>query len=66
MNYITIATINGEKFKNVETFARTVDKAEKIAMMILKSQYVGEIVIIRTLTMKDYNDLLRKLKIIKE
>ena len=66
MNYITIATINGEKFKNVETFARTVDKAGKIAMMILKSQYVGEIEIIRTLTMKDYNDLLRKLKIIKE
>lgn len=66
MNYITIATINGEKFKNVETFAKSVDRAEKIAMMILKSQYVGEVEIIRTLTMKDYNDLLRKLKIIKE
>lgn len=62
MRYISIATINGEMFRNVETSARTKDKAEKIAEIILKGKYVGTIQIIKTEEKAKWEKLVKSLK----
>ena len=58
LTYITIATIDGEKFKNIETEANSEDEAESKAMERLKKNYVGEIDIIRTVEIKKWQKLL--------
>ena len=58
LTYITIATIDGEKFKNIETEAKNKDEAERKAMERLKKKYVGEIDIIRTVEMTKWRKLL--------
>ena len=60
LTYITIATIDGEKFKNVTTEAINEDKAESKAMELLKKKYVGEIDIIRTEEMTKWQKLLKQ------
>ena len=58
LRFITIATIDGEKFKNIETEASNEDEAERKAMERLKKKYVGEIDIIRTVEMTKWRKLL--------
>ena len=62
MRYITIATIDGKMFRNMETSAKDVDRAETIATILLKNKYVGEIEIIRTVEKSAWNNLIKKLK----
>ena len=60
MRYITIATIDGEKFKNAETEADNVDEAERKAIKILQKNYIGEINIIRTEELTAWHELLKR------
>ena len=62
MRYITIATIDGKMFRNMETSARDVDRAETIATILLKNKYVGEIEIIRTVEKSAWQKMIKNLK----
>ena len=62
MRYITIATIDGKMFRNMETSAKDVDRAELIAKTLLKNKYVGEIEIIRTVEKSAWQKMIKKLK----
>ena len=62
MRYITIATIDGKMFRNMETSAKDVDRAELIAKVLLKNKYVGEIEIIRTVEKSAWQKMIKKLK----
>ena len=62
MRYITIATIEGKMFRNMETSAKDVDRAETIATILLKNKYVGEIEIIRTVEKSAWQKMVKKLK----
>ena len=62
MRYITIATIDGKMFRNMETYAKDVDRAETIATILLKNKYVGEIEIIRTVEKSAWQKMIKKLK----
>ena len=62
MRYITIATIDGKMFRNMETSAKDVDRAETIAKTLLKNKYVGEIEIIRTVEKSAWQKMIKKLK----
>lgn len=62
MRYITIATIDGKMFRNMETSAKDVDRAETIATILLKNKYVGEIEIIRTVEKSAWQKMIKKLK----
>lgn len=62
MRYITIATIDGKMFRNMETSARDIDRAEQIATILLKNKYVGEIEIIRTVEKSAWQKMVKNLK----
>ena len=62
MRYITIATIDGKMFRNMETSAKDVDRAETIATILLKNKYVGEIEIIRTVEKSAWQKMVKNLK----
>ena len=62
MKYITIATIDGKMFRNMETSARDIDRAETIAKVLLKNKYVGEIEIIRTVEKSAWQKMVKNLK----
>ena len=62
MRYITIATIDGKMFRNMETSAKDVDRAETIATILLKNKYVGEIEIIRTVEKSAWQKMIKNLK----
>ena len=62
MRYITIATIDGKMFRNMETSAKDVDRAETIATILLKNKYVGEIEIIRTVEKSAWQKMTKNLK----
>ena len=62
MKFVTIATIDGKMFRNMETSAKDVDRAETIATILLKNKYVGEIEIIRTVEKSAWNKLIKNLK----
>lgn len=62
MRYITIATIDGKMFRNMETSAKDVDRAETIATILLKNKYVGEIEIIRTVEKSAWQKIVKNLK----
>lgn len=62
MRYITIATIDGKMFRNMETSAKDVDRAETIATILLKNKYVGEIKIIRTVEKSAWQKMIKNLK----
>ena len=62
MKFITIATIDGKMFRNMETSAKDVDKAETIATILLKNKYVGEIEIIRTVEKSAWQKMIKNLK----
>ena len=62
MRYITIATIDGKMFRNMETSARDIDRAETIATILLKNKYVGEIEIIRTVEKSAWQKMVKNLK----
>jgi hypothetical protein len=62
MRYITIATIDGKMFRNMETSAKDVDRAETIATILLKNKYVGEIEIIRTVEKSAWKKMVKNLK----
>ena len=62
MRYITIATIDGKMFRNMETSAKDVDRAETIATILLKNKYVGEIEIIRTVEKSAWQKMIKSLK----
>ena len=62
MRYITIATIDGKMFRNMEISAKDVDRAETIATILLKNKYVGEIEIIRTVEKSAWQKMIKNLK----
>ena len=62
MKFITIATIDGKMFRNMETSARDIDRAETIATVLLKNKYVGEIEIIRTVEKSAWQKMIKNLK----
>ena len=62
MKFVTIATIDGKMFRNMETSAKDIDRAETIATILLKNKYVGEIEIIRTVEKSAWNKLIKNLK----
>ena len=62
MRYITIVTIDGKMFRNMETSAKDVDRAETIATILLKNKYVGEIEIIRTVEKSAWQKMIKNLK----
>ena len=62
MRYITIATIDGKMFRNMETSAKDVERAELIAKTLLKNKYVGEIEIIRTVEKSAWQKMIKNLK----
>lgn len=62
MKFITIATIDGKMFRNMETSAKDVDRAETIATILLKNKYVGEIEIIRTVEKSAWQKMVKNLK----
>lgn len=62
MKFVTIATIDGKMFRNMETSAKDVDRAETIATILLKNKYVGEIEIIRTVEKSAWQKMVKKLK----
>ena len=62
MKFVTIATIEGKMFRNMETSAKDVDRAELIAKTLLKNKYVGEIEIIRTVEKSAWQKMIKKLK----
>ena len=62
MKFITIATIDGKMFRNMETSAKDVDRAETIATILLKNKYVGEIEIIRTVEKSAWKKMVKNLK----
>ena len=62
MKFVTIATIDGKMFRNMETSARDIDRAETIATILLKNKYVGEIEIIRTVEKSAWQKMIKKLK----
>lgn len=62
MRYITIATIDGKMFRNMETSAKDVDRAETIATILLKNKYVGEVEIIRTVEKSAWQKMIKSLK----
>ena len=62
MRYITIATIDGKMFRNMEISAKDVDRAETIAKTLLKNKYVGEIEIIRRVQKSPWQKMIKKLK----
>lgn len=62
MKFITIATIDGKMFRNMETSAKDVDRAETIATILLKNKYVGEIEIIRTVEKSAWQKMVKSLK----
>ena len=62
MKFITIATIDGKMFRNMETSPKDVDRAERIATILLKNKYVGEIEIIRTVEKSAWQKMIKKLK----
>lgn len=62
MRYITIATIDGKMFRNMETSARNIDRAETIATILLKNKYVGEVEIIRTVEKSAWQKMIKNLK----
>jgi len=62
MKFITIATIDGKMFRNMETSAKDVDRAEQIATILLKNKYVGEIEIIRTVEKSAWQKMIKNLK----
>lgn len=62
MKFITIATIDGKTFRNMETSAKDVDRAETIATILLKNKYVGEIEIIRTVEKSAWQKMVKNLK----
>ena len=62
MKFVTIATIDGKMFRNMETSAKDVDRAELIAKTLLKNKYVGEIEIIRTVEKSAWQKMIKKLK----
>ena len=62
MRYITIATIDGKMFRNMEPSAKDVDRAELIATILLKNKYVGEIEIIRTEEKSAWQKMVKNLK----
>lgn len=62
MKFITIATIDGKMFRNMETSARDIDRAETIATILLKNKYVGEIEIIRTVEKSAWQKMIKNLK----
>lgn len=62
MKFVTIATIDGKMFRNMETSAKDIDRAETIATILLKNKYVGEIEIIRTVEKSAWNELIKRLK----
>ena len=62
MKFVTIATIDGKMFRNMETSAKDVDRAETIATILLKNKYVGEIEIIRTVEKSAWKKMVKNLK----
>ena len=62
MKFVTIATIDGKMFRNMETSAKDIDKAETIATILLKNKYVGEIEIIRTVEKSAWQKMIKNLK----
>ena len=62
MKFVTIATIDGKMFRNMETSAKDVDRAEQIATILLKNKYVGEIEIIRTVEKSAWQKKVKNLK----
>ena len=62
MKFVTIATIDGKMFSNMETSAKDVDRAETIATILLKNKYVGEIEIIRTVEKSAWQKMIKNLK----
>ena len=62
MKFVTIATIDGKMFRNMETSARDIDRAELIAKTLLKNKYVGEIEIIRTVEKSAWQKMIKNLK----
>lgn len=62
MKFVTIATIDGKMFRNMETSAKDVDRAETIATILLKNKYVGEIEIIRTVEKSAWQKMIKSLK----
>lgn len=62
MKFVTIATIDGKMFRNMETSAKDVDRAETIATILLKNKYVGEIEIIRTVEKSAWQKMVKNLK----
>ena len=62
MRYITIATIDGKMFRNMETSEKDVDRAETIATILLKNKYVGEIEIIRTVEKSAWQKMIENVK----
>ena len=62
MKFVTIATIDGKMFRNMETSAKDVDRAETIATILLKNKYVGEIEIIRTVEKSAWQKMIKNLK----
>ena len=63
MKFVTIATIDGKMFRNMETSARDIDRAETIAKVLLKNKYVGEIEIIRTVEKSAWQKMVKNLKL---
>ena len=62
MRFVTIVTIDGKMFRNMETSARDIDRAETIATILLKNKYVGEIEIIRTVEKSAWQKMIKNLK----
>ena len=62
MKFVIIATIDGKMFRNMETSAKDVDRAETIATILLKNKYVGEIEIIRTVEKSAWQKMIKNLK----
>ena len=62
MRYITVATIDSEKFKNAEVFARNKQQAEKKAEAVLRKKYIGDIAIVRTEKKTVWNNMVNEIR----
>ena len=65
MRYITVATIDSEKFKNVEVSARSKRQAEIKAKAVLCKKYIGDIAIVRTEKTTVWNSMVNEVRKIK-
>ena len=65
MRYITVATIDSEKFKNVEVSARSKRQAEIKAEAVLRKKYIGDIAIVRTEKATVWNSMVSEIRKIK-